>query len=126
LIRLIGLVACCAALTGCGGRQPHQVVRCAGRATFQGRPITDMSVTMNQGARGRPSRAELGADGRFSMQYTFRQAGVQAGQNEVHFLWNDMAEPPDHVRAVLDHMKRHGPLTVTIDRPVNDLEIAIP
>jgi len=85
-----------------------------------------MAITMNQGARGRPSRSALNAKGEFSMNYTFREKGVQVGENDVHLLWTEPTPPPEHVQEVLDFMKDHGPIKITVDEEVDDLEIALP
>ncbi len=114
------------AISGCGRSRPYPIVKCSGRATFRGRPITDMTITMNQGDRGRPSRSSLNAKGEFSMSYSFREKGVQVGENYVNFLGTAPTPPPKHVQEVLDYMRANGPIKITIDEKVDDLKIAIP
>ncbi len=122
----LALLWSCLAISGCGKSRPYPIVECSGTATFHGRPIIDMTITMNQGAQGRPSRSPLSPQGEFSMDYSFQEKGVQVGENFVNLLWTRPAQPPEHVQEVLDYMKENGPIEIRVDKKVSDLEIAIP
>jgi 5-hydroxyisourate hydrolase-like protein (transthyretin family) len=83
-----------------------------------------------QPEQGRPSQALTDENGRFTLNYTIHEQGVQVGTHRVTFTWADQFEGHTPSPAVAELVKLHGrtgtPLTINIEGRTNDLRIELP
>ncbi|MGL6194218.1 MAG: hypothetical protein ACRC2T_05290 [Thermoguttaceae bacterium] len=66
------------------GNKWGKIYKVEGTVTYEGEPAQLMEVTFMPQAGGRPSTGVTNKEGKFKMQYTIRQEGVQSGEHNVN------------------------------------------
>jgi len=114
-----------ALLAGCGPKNPWgDVYPVEGTVTFDGDPASRLEVTFTP-EQGRPSVGGTDDNGKFKMEYTIRQSGVQAGKSRV-MLSIPMGSQGqnDAAKKVVEVMKnRKEPYFVEITKKEKDLRL---
>ncbi|MEW4565512.1 hypothetical protein AB1K70_23495 [Bremerella sp. JC770] len=118
-----------AMLVGCGGGK-YDVVPVEGVLTFEGEPVPQMIVSFKP-VGGRAAEATTDQEGRFKMQYSIDQYGIEPGAQEINAYWvspsDDGSVPPTELqKKVIQYFKKNPPLAVTIDQPQKHFEIKLP
>jgi len=122
---LLFLLGSLGLLTGCGPKNPWgDVYPVEGTVTFDGNPASRLEVTFTP-EQGRPSVGGTDDNGKFKMEYTIRQSGVQAGKSRV-MLSIPMGSQGqnDAAKKVVEVMKsRKEPYHVEITKKEKDLRL---
>lgn len=113
---------------GCGTK--YDIVPVHGVLTYDGQPVPGMIVRFTP-VEGRFSDALTEADGTFDMTYTLDTMGVEVDSHEVTIIWSPPSEergvkPSELQSKAIADFKKHGPLTVKIEKPQKNFEIKLP
>lgn len=82
------LVAGLLLFAGCSGEDLPSMYKIAGTATFDGKPVSDLTIRFIPTAGGRESTGISDADGKFTLEYKIGIAGATVGENKVTVAWN--------------------------------------
>lgn len=82
-----------AMLVGCGSSDQPPLGRVSGRVTLDGKPL-EGAIIVAMPEVGRPGTANIGADGRYELQYTEGVGGTKLGRTRISFVWpTDVSGP---------------------------------
>ena len=115
-------------MLGCSKK--YDIVPVKGHLTYEGQPVPGLIVRFEPSV-GRPSDSFTDESGAFDMIYPIDRMGVEVDSHNVSVIWPPTdgkanAKPTALQQQALADMKAHGPLEVTIDKPLSDFEIKLP
>ncbi len=84
---LLGLVCLAAIISGCGGRSDLPPLgEVAGTVTFNGQPVSDVTIQFTPEAGGRTSAGITDQSGHYWLLYTSDTAGAQVGKHTARLV----------------------------------------
>jgi len=121
---LVFLLSTFGLLAGCQKNQWGNIYLVEGTVTFDGAPASRLEVTFIP-EQGRPSVGATDENGKFKMEYTIRQSGVQAGKSTVTLAIPMGSQGQNEAaQKVAEIMKnRKEPYTVEITKKEKDLRL---
>ncbi|UUO04551.1 carboxypeptidase-like regulatory domain-containing protein [Blastopirellula sp. J2-11] len=114
---------------GCGAAK-YDVVPLEGTLTYEGQPVPQMIVSFKPEGK-RASEATTDENGKFRMQHSIDQFGIEPGPQEVSVYWvspsDDGSIPATEVqKKVVQYFRKNQPMQVNIEEPNKNFELSLP
>lgn len=129
-ICLIGLMACCLSIMGCGGEM--KVAPVSGTVTLDGAPLDGVSVVFEPQDGGRPSFGVTDQSGRYTLDYSMHEQGAEVGPCIVKVSTpqpdesdDDGGEPVKRVPEKVPARYATDPIVVTVEPKSNTIDIPL-